>query len=485
MKKLKDNLFVVLLLVPLMIGALSFSGCHHGEYDETVKLQFSTDTLMFDTVFTTVSSITRSFTVTNPSADPVKVDIYLAGGTQSYYSINVDGVAGVEFHDVEIPAHDSIFVFVKVIINPTDQNTPYLVTDSVLFYNTQRKQAVQLVAFGQDAHFIIPDHINPSMPYRIVAHEHEHVHWTNDKPWVIYGWAVVDSLGKLTVDPGTRVYVHNGGGIWVYRYGNIHVNGTFDDPVLIAGDRLEPFYATDYEQWNRILINEGAEDNIINNAIITNSSTGIEVSALMEYLGNKTIINNSVIHNNRYYGVAAQSANVEMNNCQVSNTGSYSVVMQVGEFTLNHVTIANFYSKQKRNEPAFGLSNYYDKGDTRYLGNTNFVCNNSIIYGVHSDNYDEIITSSYAGVDLNYRFNNCIVKKDEMNGNYTNCFDRDPLFVSNYSQNYNLKENSPAIDAGRTDLGITTDILGRLRNGVPDIGAYEYYPSADEKRMRR
>ena len=485
MKKLKDNLFVVLLLVPLMIGALSLSGCHHGQYDETVKLQFSTDTLMFDTVFTTVSSVTRSFTVTNPSADPVKLDIYLAGGTQSYYSINVDGVAGVEFHDVEIPAHDSIFVFVKVTINPTNQNTPYLVTDSVLFYNTQRKQSVQLVAFGQDAHFIIPDHQNPNMSYRIIAHEHEHVHWTNDKPWVIYGWAVVDSLGKLTVDPGTRVYIHHGGGIWVYRYGNIHVNGTFDEPVLFAGDRLEPFYASDYEQWSRILINEGTEDNIINNAIITNSSTGIEVSALMEYLENKTIINNSIIHNNRYYGVAAQSANVEMNNCQISNTGSYSVVMQVGDFTLNHVTIANYYSKQKRNEPALGLSNYYDKGDTRYLGNTNFVCNNSIIYGVHSDYYDEVITSAYNGVDLNYRFNNCIVKVEEMDGNFVNCFDRDPLFVSNYNQDYNLKENSPAIDAGMTGLGITTDILGRLRNGNPDIGAYEYYPGSEEKRMRR
>lgn len=485
MKKLKDSLFVVLLFIPLMIGALSFSGCHHGQYDETVKLQFSTDTLMFDTVFTTISSVTRSFTVTNPSADPVKLDIYLAGGTQSYYSINVDGVAGVEFHDVEIPAHDSIFVFVKVTINPTNQNTPYLVTDSVLFYNTQRKQAVQLVAFGQDAHFIIPDHQNPNMPYRIIAHEHEHTHWTNDKPWVIYGWAVVDSLGKLTVDPGTRIYIHHGGGIWVYRYGNIHVNGTFDNPVLIAGDRLEPFYASDYEQWSRILINEGTEDNIINNAIITNSSTGIEVSALMEYLGNKTIINNSIIHNNRYYGVAAQSSNVEMNNCQISNTGSYSVVMQVGDFKLNHVTIANYYSKQKRNEPALGLSNYYDKGDTRYLGNTNFVCNNSIIYGVHSDYYDEVIMSAYNGVDLNYRFNNSIVKVGEMGGNFVNCFDRDPLFVSNYSQDYNLKENSPAIDAGMTGLGITTDILGRLRNGIPDIGAYEYYPGSEEKRMRR
>jgi hypothetical protein len=30
-------------------------------------------------------------------------------------------------------------------------------------------------------------------------------------------------------------------------------------------------------------------------------------------------------------------------------------------------------------------------------------------------------------------------------------------------------------------LGITTDILGRPRNGVPDIGAYEYYPIPEEK----
>lgn len=484
MKKLIDKLFVILLFIPLAIGVFSFSGCHRGQYNEDAKLIFSSDTVMFDTIFTTISSVTRSFTVTNPSPDPVKLDIYLAGGDQSYYSINVDGVPGKEFHDVEIPAHDSIFVFVKVTINPTNQNTPYLVTDSVLFYNTQRKQAVQLVAFGQDAHFIIPDHNIPNMPYRIVAHEHEHVHWTNDKPWVIYGWAVVDSLGKLTVDPGTRVYVHHGGGIWVYRYGNIHVNGTFDEPVLFSGDRMESFYATDYEQWSRILINEGTEDNIINNAIITNSSTGIEVSALMEYLGNKTVINNSIIHNNKYYGVAAQSANVEMNNCQISNNGSYSVVMQVGDFVLNHVTIANFFSQAARKEQAFGLSNHYTKNDTRYIGNTNFTCNNSIIYGSILE--DEIITSAFEGVDLNYHFYNCLVKKEQLDAHYTNCMNyKDPLFVSNYGQNYNLKEDSPAIDAGRTGLNITTDILGRLRNGIPDIGAYEYYPEPEEKRLAR
>ena len=260
-----------------------------------MKLVFSTDTLMFDTVFTTLTSVTRSFTVFNPSKEPVKLDIFLAGGGQSFYSINVDGVSGREFHEVEIPGHDSIFVFVKVNIDPGNQNNPFLVTDSVLFYNTNRRQAVQLVSFGQDAHYILPDHHNiSSMPYCIVAHEHEHTHWTNDKPWVIYGWAVVDSLGKLTIDPGTRIYVHSGGGIWVYRYGNIQVNGTTDEPVYFAGDRRESFFSDDYAQWGYIWINEGRDDNIINNAVITNSATGIRLSSLLEYLNNKTIIQNTI-----------------------------------------------------------------------------------------------------------------------------------------------------------------------------------------------
>ena len=89
-------------------------------------------------------------------------------------------------------------------------------------------------------------------------------------------------------------------------------------------------------------------------------------------------------------------------------------------------------------------------------------------------------------MDLNYHFYNCLVKKEQLDAHYTNCMNyKDPLFVSNYGQNYNLKEDSPAIDAGRTGLNINTDILGRLRNGIPDIGAYEYYPAPDEKRLSR
>ena len=467
--------------------ALTLPSCHRNNNIDGAKLEFSADTVMFDTVFTTVTSSTRSFTVRNTTGAPVEVDIALAGGRQSYYSINVDGVAGTEFHGVEIPAHDSIFVFVKVNFDPSNQNLPYLVTDSIMFYQKNCTQAVQLVAFGQDAHFIVPNHGSASMPYRIIAHANEHVHWTNDKPWVIYGWAVVDSLGKLTIDPGTKVYVHHGGGIWVYRYGNIHINGTQSQPVILTGDRLEPFFARDYAQWNALWINEGSEDNLIENAIISNSSYGIHLESLEEFTGNKTIINNSIIHNNQVMGIRAEGAVLEMNNCQVSNNGQYSLALMVGDFTLNHVTVANYFSQSSRRSPALALTNYFEKTEViggaavnvTYLGDANATFNNCIIYGALENEFG---IGKENGANLNYTFHNCIVKRDSINNeHYINCFNQNPKFIATYGQNYNIEESSPAVDAGMTGLGISTDILGRPRNGIPDIGAYEYYPIPEEK----
>lgn len=486
MRKALYSIYVVVITAAI---ALTLPSCQRNNNAEA-PLEFSADTIMFDTVFTTITSSTRTFTVRNTTGSSVEVDIALAGGKQSYYSINVDGVSGTDFRNVEIPAHDSIFVFVKVNINPTDQNLPYLVTDSIMFYQKNRIQSVQLVAFGQDAHFIVPDHTGGSLHYNIVAHEHEHIHWTNDKPWVIYGWAVVDSLGKLTIDPGTKVYVHNGGGIWVYRYGNIHINGTLDEPVTITGDRLESFFANDYAQWNALWINEGSEDNLIENAIISNSSYGIHLEALTEYTGNKTIINNSVIHNNQVVGVRAEGAALEMNNCQVSNNGTYGLALWVGDFTLNHVTVANYFTQSVRKTPAVALTNYFVKTEViagnavnvSYVGDANVTFNNCIIYGALQN---EFVTDSKNGAELNYTLHNCIVKKDSINnGHFINCFNANPKFIATYGQNYNIEETSPAIDAGMEGLGITTDILGRPRNGIPDIGAYEYYPIPEEKVAR-
>lgn len=488
-RKLCRILAVVPFVVAAVLSVFLLASCQRQRVSGNRPLEFSSDTILFDTVFTTISSSTRYFTVKNTSSEDMEVDISLAGGKLSFYSMNVDGVAGVSFKDVLIPARDSIFVFVKVNINPSDQNNPFLVTDSIMFANDEVRQSVQLVAFGQDAHFVIPNQIVAGMKINIIAREHEHVHWTNDKPWVIYGWATVDSLGKLTIDPGTKVYVHSGGGIWVYRFGNIHINGTVSQPVEIRGDRLEPFFANDYAQWDRIWICEGSEDNIIENAVISNASIGLQLAALEEFTGNKTVVNNTIIKNNQNYGVLAQIANLEMNNCQVSGNGQRSLLLQIGDFELNHVTVANYYTQGSRKDAAVSLQNvfrqqtldsYGNVMDNYYIGNTNATFRNTVIYGPLNN---EFTTVSSKEADLNYSFVNCVVKRDSLpSTHFENCFNKDPKFVDKYRQDYNLEEDSPLIDAGSANVGLHTDILGRLRNGVPDIGAYEYYPVSESWR---
>ena len=77
------------------------------------------------------------------------------------FRLNVDGLPGRSFGDVEIGADDSIFIFVEVTVDPNNQNTPLVVTDSILFETNGNLQDIDLVAWGQDAYFHKPP---PALP---------------------------------------------------------------------------------------------------------------------------------------------------------------------------------------------------------------------------------------------------------------------------------------------------------------------------------
>jgi hypothetical protein len=181
----------------------------------SVKLSFSADTIIFDTVFTTIGSITKEISVYNKESEKIVISsINLAGGNNSRYSINVDGVPGTHFNDVEIGPNDSIFVFARVNINPGDADLPFIVTDSIVFETNGNIQDVDLVAWGQNANFILWDTNRPGLPkYKIVAAEGVDTTWTKSLPIVVYGYAVVDSTGSLTIEPGTKVHFHSGSGL--------------------------------------------------------------------------------------------------------------------------------------------------------------------------------------------------------------------------------------------------------------------------------
>lgn len=461
---------IIVLLLLYLLGS-----CHKNEDVDNAKLTFSSTEVCFDTVFTTVGSVTKNFTVRNPHSFAVTFSAELAGGKQSPFSINVDGEAGTFFKEVTVAPHDSIFVHVVVNINPNDQNLPFIVTDSVIFRTGKNIQDVDLVAFGQNAHFIVADQGSASLRYKIIAHEHETVRWTNDLPYVVYGgFAAVDSLGTLIIDPGTTIYFHKGAGIWVYRYGNIQAQGTIDNPIIFRGDQLSSWYNTDYNQWDRIWINEGTEDNIFENCIIQNSFIGLQLESLSQRLNNQTIIRNSIIKNTHNSGVLARNSKFSMENCQISNNGNCSLQLQIGDFSIKHTTIANYFSQSARQNPAVYISNLYSNEPYDFIGEVNVSMVNSIVYGISEEEF-AIYEYQSDQAPIYTVFENCLIKKKSTISSFINCIlNQNPLFTNNNQQDYTLQSGSPAIDAGKTGLNITTDLKGNPRDSHPDIGAYEY-----------
>lgn len=471
---MKNTLKIYRYIVFFTLIVSILCSCHKEESDENSKLSFSAEEVCFDTVFTTVGSMTQNFRVYNPHNYNVKVDIALAGGHASAFSINVDGLSGTSFSDVEIPAKDSIFVHVKVNINPNDQTLPFLITDSVIFRHGKTFQDVDLLAYGQNAHFIVADAGSGSLRYKIIAHEHEVAHWTNDLPYVIYGgFAAVDSLGTLIIDPGTQIYFHSGAGIWVYRYGNIQAVGTKDEPIIFRGDRTGSWFATDYAQWDRIWLNESNIDNHFEFVEITNAFIGLQVEALSEMLPGRTILKNCTIHNTYNSGILARASRLSAENCQISNNGACGLQLHIGEYDFTHLTVANYFSQSARKNPTVYASNIYESGSYSFVGDTRANFTNCIIYGLLTDEIG--LYQSGNETSLTATFENCLIRHSQSLGCFTNCLrNQDPLFTNNSGQEYTLRNGSPAINAGKQGIGVNTDITGAPRDASPDIGAFEF-----------
>jgi hypothetical protein len=430
----------------------------------------------FDTVFTSIGSITRKFTVHNTSNNEITTTIFLAGGKNSNYSINVNGMPGDKdnnpyFKDVTIPKKDSIFIFVKVNIDPGNVNEPFLVKDSIVFLTDSYRQDVKLMACGQDAKYIISD---PKTGFKAVAGET----WTKEKPYVVYGWARIDSLGELIIEPGTKIYFHKNSGLWAFRSSKLNVNGTLEEPVIFRGDRLEKWFETDYAQWSGIWINEGTEVNIYN-AIITNANTGIQVNPFISNgpiivtTDSYTKIENTIIQNTQQRGVWSMFLNLEMTNCVIANNGASSLCLEGGNYTMKHVTVGNYSSitLTDRKEPACYVSNKISAFQEEVLWETKAEFINCILTGKLET---EVFNYKIKGEDSDVQFENCLIKSKENTEYFKECLlNKDPLFTDIEKLDFKILQGSPAIGKGKQNIGVFFDILGNPRDDKPDIGAYQ------------
>lgn len=112
---------------------------------ENIQLTFSADTLRFDTVFTELGSATRILKVYNNENQRIRLDrIAIESGSGISFRMNVDGIAGKEVLNVEIPARDSLYVFAEVTVDPDQDISISLLWVRVGLFLKQRTIAKKL-----------------------------------------------------------------------------------------------------------------------------------------------------------------------------------------------------------------------------------------------------------------------------------------------------------------------------------------------------
>jgi hypothetical protein len=426
------------------------------------NLEFSIDTLVFDTVFTTIGSTTKQFKIYNRENKPLKIEeIELMGGANSPFRLNVDGNMGSSLKNIEVLANDSLFAFVEVTLNVNGEILPMIVEDSIRFRTNGKDQYVNLAVWGQDAYFHYKD-LNEGT-------------WPNDKPHVIYGYAAVDSAKSLNIQAGTQIYLHKNSLLYVYK-STLNVQGTLGNEVVFQGDRLEPDYDEVTGQYYGIYFHE-AKPSLIDYAIIKNGTAGIHLFSEDPDNSSYTLdLKNTIIQNQARYGVFIYSgAKVKAENSIISKNGTHALlVLEGGDFNFNHCNLLGYGNSQN---PAVGISNFYTDYSTSTT-NVSSINEGKLYNCIVSGNLETelaIDTIQMAGVNLNFDFRNCLIKSQEIQTDsfYQNTFwNSNPMFVDVDIYDFKFPISS-ILNGNGISTAVNTDIFGNPRNNPPDIGAIE------------
>ena len=482
------------MLIPVIVLAAAAlllpPACHPERIfieEPEARLRFTTDTVFFDTVFTTIGTVTESFRVKNPHNRFIRIDeVRLAGGAGSVFRINVDGQPGIGFENLEIAPRDSMYIFVEATLDPNNADDVLRIQDSIVFLTNGNIQDVDLVAWGQDVH-ILRDNLLEGP-----------VTWTAGKPYLIMDYVYVDTLASLTIEPGVTVHLHRDALIFVD--GTLRVNGTQEEPVRFRGDRLEEFYQDKPGQWGLIYLSALSHHNRIDYAEILNGTIGVLISAPPESgLQPDLEISNTIINHMSSNGIYALNARVTGTNLVIGACGGSCLgLIYGGAYEFTHCTFANYWPSWYANRqlPALYLADYFGnlENDTLVIRPDGVFeqarIRNSVIYG---NARTELAIDSYNDRQLVYRFDHCLIRINEESLDYKSdpsfasiIANKEPMLLDTIPYIFSPDSASPVIDAGLPATGaeVPLDLKGngRLLDAAPDLGAYEWVPDQPQDR---
>ena len=379
-----------------LVAIIAFVACADDESfsaSSGLRLDFSSDTVKLDTVFSRTSSSTYTFWVYNRNNQGVKLQsVRLKRGNQTGFRVNVDGVYldnsnGSQTNDIEIRKNDSILVFVEITPLETYNSGPQGLTDQLVFLlESGIEQSVCLQAWAWDAVKLYSPVIESDSVIQ------------SDKPLVIYGDFIVKEGACLTIR-NTTLYFHDGAGVDVY--GTLNTNN-----CIMRGDRLDRMFSyLPYDrvsgQWRGLRFYGSSNNNVLNNTEIRNSCDGLVCdSAALDSIGYRLKLQQCVIHNSQGDGLNLTNAHVRLENCQLSNAMGDCLRVNGGIVEIVYCTLAQFY-------PFTG-----GRGAALYFINhplpINISCQVSIITGYDDDVIRGVQSS--ADVPFVYTFERCLLR---------------------------------------------------------------------------
>jgi hypothetical protein len=455
----------LLFIFPLAI--LIFGSCRKEKlFLGSTKLNFSQDTVWFDTIFTRQPgniypiSVTKMLSIKNKENRMVKASFRLGGGKNSPYRINIDGLAGPEIPEVEIGAKDSVFVFVQCSLDANNLTQPAIVLDSLISLVNGTEQKLLLAAYGWDAHYV-RDSILPCGGQ-----------WTDKvKPYVVIDNVLVDTLCSFTIREGVTVY--NSARSNFFVAGTLNIIGTASERVTFTGDK--PVFVARFEpnQWVGIRLLKGNRNSIIKYADIHNAAIGIRVDSLPVGAPiNLTLENTSIMYCGQAC-LAGVTAVINATNCVFAETGTYSFLgLYGGVYDFRHCTFSSYVNYGSRQDGHFAITNNIRDGNGFILGTRDLICTvyNCIIDG---GNTEELTLDKGGSALFSPDFQNNLIKSKSkpFAGNTYNIV---PKFLDIPRSDYGLDTTSPARNIASTlSPPIAIDFYGKPRIGVPDLGAIE------------
>lgn len=518
---LKKLLLPVLVLLSAL-SSLTMPGCkpREEELQTSGALEFSADTVKFDTVFTTLRTVTKRLWVYNRNPKGVNVDLVsLDQPTASSYKLIINGDAKQVASGLFIRGNDSLLILVRGEKLPDNgQNGAakgYVLEEKLNFRTNGQDQHVLLRSFGQNIYL----HDGTRTPVALPCG----AEWTNDRPHVLYGQVVVPRNCTLRIKPGTRVYGHAGAALIVQ--GTLLVNSPADyapgtgltdtvkagnaNIVRFAGDRSgETQYATAPGQWTGIILDASSRGNVIRYTQIQNATFGLLLynpdnlspqpdvtiqNSVIRYISGAGVSYAAALSNTGLpgAGVLSLSGKATVENTLFSDCYEYAMLGYGGNYSLNYCTIANYVATSAvRNTPSLGFTNVSALDTTKRNALTVKVYN-SVVWGSIDDelvlaNYKEYqngpvdIRNTLLRTKLYSATTDVATKPGLAKTSLNNVVNSDPKFVRIYTatrNDYHLGPNSPGL--GRSAQQQVLPFLDRDLLNVPrllaraDLGAYQ------------